>query len=119
MCVLCTNLCVQGSQHDNVHLHVEKFKAKRNVLYTGATRARKKLKISGLRLDDGGVELRNKMELHPKSVLFQVSLGKTCYSEERVREAKHLVATERARWQPAHKGKGKGKAPASWPAAAP
>ena len=72
----------QGSQAENVHVHAKLFKGERNLLYTACTRAMKKLKISGIALDDDGIELTTKMELHPKSVLWQVDLGVTCFSPE-------------------------------------
>mmetsp|Transcript_13166 Transcript_13166/g.38820 ORF Transcript_13166/g.38820 Transcript_13166/m.38820 type:complete len:500 (+) Transcript_13166:856-2355(+) len=62
----------QGSENDNVHLHCGKLKPKRNLVYTGATRARKRLKISGL-ADEQDVRL--KMGLHPKSIVYQAELG--------------------------------------------
>ena len=40
-----------------------------------------------VRLNDGGKDLRVKMELHPKSVLWQVRLGVNVFSAERVAAA--------------------------------
>ena len=87
----------QGSQAENVHVHAKLFKGERNLLYTACTRAMKKLKISGIALDDDGIELTTKMELHPKSVLWQVDLGVTCFSPERIDEAHRLVQRARAK----------------------
>ena len=50
---------------ENVHLHCENFNTRRNLLYTGASRAMERLKISGISSE---MDLRAKMELHPKSV---------------------------------------------------
>ena len=63
------------STRTNVHMHVGKFKGRRNLLYTACSRAMEQLKISGIKMDDGGHDMREKMELHPKSVLWQVRLG--------------------------------------------
>jgi hypothetical protein len=79
----------QGSQAKNVHVHARLFKGQRNLLYTACTRAIEKLKISGIEMDDGGLDLRTKMELHPKSVLWQVRLGAGSFSAARVAAA-HL-----------------------------
>ena len=74
----------QGSQARNVHVHAGRFKGARNLLYTACTRAIEKLKISGIAMNDGGKDLRVKMELHPKSILWQVNV----FSAERVAAAK-------------------------------
>ena len=58
------------------------------ILYTACTRAIEKLKISGIEMDDGGIDLREKMELHPKSVLWQARLGAVCFPAERVTAAR-------------------------------
>ena len=91
----------QGSQFDNVHVRAERFKGKRNLLYTACTRAIKKLKISGIDVSDGGLDLREKMELQPKSVLWQVRLGVSSFSSDRVEAARLAVrkACQRAGWQ--------------------
>ena len=77
----------QGSQAKNVHVHADRFKGQRNLLYTACTRPREQLKISGIAVDDGGLDLREKMELHPKSVLWQARLGVGSFSDERVAAA--------------------------------
>ena len=77
----------QGSQAENVHVHAKLFKGERNLLYTACTRAMKKLKISGIALDDDGIELTTKMELHPKSVLWQVDLGDVLFARAHRRGA--------------------------------
>ena len=87
----------QGSQFDNVHVHAGRFKGKRNLLYTATTRAIKKLKLSGIAVDDSGHDLLEKMELHPKSVLWQARLGATCFSTERLAAAELEVQKEVAR----------------------
>ena len=78
----------QGSQARNVHVHEGRFKGARNLLYTACTRAIEKLKISGIAMNDGGKDLRVKMELHPKSILWQVRLGVNVFSAECVAAAK-------------------------------
>ena len=78
----------QGSRYPKAHVRARRFKGQRNLLYTACTRAAKVLKISGLILDDGGVDLENKMELHPKSVLWQAKQGVGGYSAERIEAAK-------------------------------
>ena len=87
----------QGSQYDNVHVHTKRFKGKRNLLYRACSRAAKKLKISDLDVEDGGLELRDKMELHPKSVLWQVEVGAASFPEERVRAAQLEVLQKSVR----------------------
>ena len=77
----------QGSQYDDVHLMARRFKGKRNLLYTGVTRAIYKLTISGIESDDDGHDLLAKMELHPKSILWQMRLGVGTFSKERVAAA--------------------------------
>ncbi len=69
---LCDEHALQGSQHENVRLNCIRFKPKRNLLYTGATRAKKRLLIRGIKNPD---DLRVKMELHPKSIVWQLGLG--------------------------------------------
>ena len=104
-CVLCgrysdivTVYSAQGSQAKNVHVHAGRFKGKRNLLYTACTRAIEKLKISGIEMGDGGVDLRTKMELHPKSVLWQVDrVGVDCFSSERVSAARLAVRKQARR----------------------
>ena len=78
----------QGSRYAKAHVRAQRFKGQRNLLYTACTRAAKVLKISGMALDDGGVDLENKMELHPKSVLWQAKQGVGGYSPERIEAAK-------------------------------
>lgn len=78
----------QGSQAKNVHVHAGRFKGARNLLYTACTRAIEKLKLSGITMYDGGKDLLEKMELHPKSVLWQVRLGVNVFSAERVAAAR-------------------------------
>ena len=64
----------QGSRHlrraasSRRSVHASHFKAKRNRLYTAVTRAKKVVKISGIGTK---LELRKKIELHPKTVLWQ------------------------------------------------
>ena len=90
----------QGSQSWRVHVHGENFRGKRNLLYTACTRAIGELYISGLELDDHGEDLREKMELHPKSILWLDRIGvKDKFSEQRLEEARLAVAQakERAR----------------------
>lgn len=77
----------QGSQAKKVHVRARLFKGQRNLLYTACTRAIEKLKISGIEMTDGGLDLRNKMELHPKSVLWQARLGAGSFSAARVAAA--------------------------------
>ena len=78
----------QGSRYPKAHVRAQRFKGQRNLLYTACTRASEELRISGLVLDDGGVDLENKMELHPKSVLWQAKQGVGGYSAERIEAAK-------------------------------
>ena len=78
----------QGSRFEKVHVHARRFKGQRNLLYTACTRASKVLKISGIALDDDGDDLRDKMELHPKSVLWQADLGLGGFSEQRLAAAR-------------------------------
>ena len=101
-CAVC--VCWQGSQSDNVHLHIQQFKGCRNLLYTGATRAKQLLKISGLKVNDDGDDLREKMKLHPKSVLWQMKLGVGNFSAERVAEAQLEVEQARVRARDAGAG---------------
>jgi len=82
----------QGSEHDNVHVHFDRFKPARNLAYTAVTRARKQLKISGLRGDE---DLFNKMELHPESVMMAHELT-GAFSKQRVKEAVLRRRQERA-----------------------
>lgn len=84
----------QGSQYSKVNLWVGRFKGKRNLLYTGATRAKDVLKISELKLDDEGDDLRDKMELHPKSILWQMRLGVGKFSRAVVEQAQLDVKKE-------------------------
>lgn len=77
----------QGSQFPRVHVHAEKFKGKRNLLYTAVTRAMEAVKITGIKDD---VDLRTKMELHPKSVLWQHEQG-VLFPLERVLAAQREV----------------------------
>ena len=91
---IATVYTAQGSQRDYVHVHAGRFKGARNLLYTACTRAKRALKISGISLCDEGLDLREKMELHPKSVLWQVKLGLGSFSAERVQEATLLVAQQ-------------------------
>lgn len=86
---------MQGSQYANVHMHVGRFKGKRNLFYTGSTRPIKRLKISGLDLTDGGVDLLEKMALHPKSILWEEALNPGTYTKERVEDAKVEVMAMR------------------------
>ena len=65
----------------------------------------RKLKISGLDLSDGGVDLLEKMELHPKSILWQERLGVKAFSAERVAAARLEADKEEAR---VRKGRGLG-----------
>ena len=88
---IATVYTAQGSQRDYVHVHAGRFKGARNLLYTACTRAKTALKISGISLCDEGLDLREKMELHPKSVLWQVKLGLGGFSAERVQEAELRV----------------------------
>ena len=69
-------------------MHARRFKGKRNLLYTACTRASHVLKISGISLDDDGDDLHDKMELHPKSVLWQADLGISGFSAERIEAAR-------------------------------
>ena len=87
----------QGSQSKNVHVRAGRFKGSRNLLYTACTRAIDKLKISGIVMDDGGCDLRVKMELHPKSVLWQVRLGVHAFSQARVAAAELEVHKKQER----------------------
>jgi hypothetical protein len=87
----------QGSQSKNIHVHAARFKGKRNLLYTACTRAIMKLKISGISITDGGADLMEKMELHPKSVLWHVRLGVGNVSAERIQEAELEIAQQRQR----------------------
>jgi hypothetical protein len=74
----------QGSQHDNVCMHVGRFKPSRNNFYTGAMRAKKKLAIRGVK---AAKDVRQMCELHPQSVLLEHQLMGT-FSEERVQQAR-------------------------------
>jgi hypothetical protein len=80
----------QGSQFPKVHVHAEKFKGKRNLLYTAVTRAMEAVKITGITND---VDLRTKMELHPKSVLWQHEHGQS-FPLERVQAAQREVGLQ-------------------------
>ena len=91
---IATVYTAQGSQRDYVHVHAGRFKGARNLLYTACTRAKTALKISGISLCDEGLDLREKMELHPKSVLWQMKLGLGGFSGERVQEAELRVAQQ-------------------------
>ena len=82
----------QGSQYVNVHVRMGKFKGRRNLPYTAVTRAIKQLKVSGVELDDGGCDVREKCELHAKSVLYQAGLGVGSFSAERIEQARLQVA---------------------------
>ena len=82
----------QGSQLVNVHARMGKFKGQRNLPYTAVTRAMGKLKVSGVELNDGGCDVREKCELHPKSVLYQAELGVGGFSAERIEQARLQVA---------------------------
>eukprot|EP00966_Prymnesium_polylepis_P293083 6769389-Prymnesium_polylepis.1 len=86
----------QGSQAKNVHVRAGRFKGARNLL-TACTRAIEKLKISGIAMDDGGCDLRVKIELHPKSILWQERLGVHDFSELRVAAAKLEVRKKQER----------------------
>jgi hypothetical protein len=77
----------QGSQYRNVHLHCGRFKTRRNLLYTGASRAMERLKISGISSE---IELREKMELHPKSIMWKARTGEHV-SEVRAEAARRLL----------------------------
>ena len=87
----------QGSQFKNVHVHLGRFKGRRNLVYTAVTRAMEKLKISGIALDDGGCDVRDKCELHPKSVLWQARLGAGSFSAARLAQARLEVGQEEER----------------------
>ena len=93
-------VCAQGSQYKNVHVHMKRFKGKRNLPYTACTRAMEKLAISGVDLDDGGDSFSDLMQLHPKSVLWQVRLGIGGFSAERVAAAR--LEVEQARLRATH-----------------
>ena len=71
-----------------MHVHCKQVKGKRNLLYTGATRAVEQLKLSGF-ADEKSV--REKMELHPKSIVQQAMLGSDEFSAERVEAAREEV----------------------------
>mmetsp|Transcript_7641 Transcript_7641/g.17089 ORF Transcript_7641/g.17089 Transcript_7641/m.17089 type:complete len:84 (+) Transcript_7641:88-339(+) len=79
----------QGSQYKNVHLHCENFKTRRNLPYTGASRAMERLKISGISSE---LDLRQKMELHPKSIMWKVRTGEPV-AEARAEAARQLLLT--------------------------
>ena len=74
----------QGSQHDNVCLHVSRFKPGRNNIYTGCTRPTQKLAIRGVK---SITDFRAKCELHPESVLMEHALT-GAFSEARVARAR-------------------------------
>ena len=78
----------QGSQYDNVHMHTARFKGKRNLMYTGASRAKKKLKISGI---ESEADMRETCEHDPKSIVW-MGTKSGLFSEERVAAAKLEVA---------------------------
>ena len=77
----------QGSQYPNVHLHCGRFRARRNLLYTGASRAMRRLKISGIESER---DLRIKMELHPKSILWKAKMGESVPAW-RIEEAQRML----------------------------
>lgn len=77
----------QGSQYRNVHLHCENFNTRRNLLYTGASRAMERLKISGISSE---MDLRAKMELHPKSVIWKARTGEDV-SQARLAAAQQML----------------------------
>ena len=79
----------QGSQFDKVHVHASRFKPKRNLLYTAVTRAKKLVKISGI---GSKLELRKKMELHAKTVLWQHERCGQAFSAERLAAARRDAA---------------------------
>ena len=78
----------------NVHARMGKFKGQRNLPYTAVTRAMGKLKVSGVELNDGGCDVREKCELHPKSVLYQAELGVGGFSAERIEQARLQVRVQ-------------------------
>ena len=79
----------QGSQFEKVHVHASRFKAKRNLLYTAVTRAKKAVKISGIATK---LELRKKIELHPKTVLWQHERCGQGFPAERLAAARRDAA---------------------------
>lgn len=72
---------------ENVHLHCENFNTRRNLLYTGASRAMERLKISGISSE---MDLRAKMELHPKSVIWKARTGEDV-SQARLAAAQQML----------------------------
>ena len=79
----------QGSQFEKVHVHASRFKPKRNLLYTAVTRAKKLVKISGI---GSKLELRKKIELHAKTVLWQHERCGQAFSAERLAAARRDAA---------------------------
>ena len=82
----------QGSQYENVHVHVGRFKLKRNLLYTAVTRAMKSVRISGIKTK---LDLQKKMELSPMTVLWQAERGGQQFSAERLEAARRDAARMR------------------------
>ena len=78
----------QGSQYKKVCFHVQNCKGKRNLMYTAVSRAMEELSIQGLKDKH---DLYEKMELHPKSVLWQEKLHPGSFSKVRLAEAARLV----------------------------
>ena len=71
-----------------MHVHAARFKKKRNLLYMAVTRAMDKVKISGI---SSSTDLIGKIELHPKTVLWQHARGQQ-FSEARVAAAQRDAA---------------------------
>ena len=78
----------QGSERKKVRMHCTRIKGKRNLMYTGATRATEELKIIGITSE---ADLRAKMELDPKSIVWEAEVEQDLFSMERVAEAREAV----------------------------
>ena len=85
---------VQGSQWKNAHIHAERVKGKKNLLYTGSTRAMDQLKISRI---DSELDLVKKMELHPETVLWQHEMQPGRFEAERVTAAEKETEKKKKR----------------------
>lgn len=77
----------QGSQYQNVHCHTSRFKGKRNLMYTGASRAIQKLKLSGI---ESEADMREKILEDPKSIIW-IGTSSGLFSEDQVAAAQHEV----------------------------
>ena len=73
-------------------MHVGRFKAARNNMYTGCTRPKQKLAIRGIKSIK---DFRTKCELHPESVLMEHALT-GAFSAERVARAREERVQQRA-----------------------